>query len=138
MFKGFSKVFMPYKQFWGYMKGADGTPEIVESEAETVRQIYTMFLDGKTYREIAADLTERGILTPGGKLVWSVSTTQSTLSNEKYSGNAILQKGFTVDFLTHNSFVSLNFAWRIVKRLVSLFIVLLTLWCIVLISCTRK
>jgi DNA invertase Pin-like site-specific DNA recombinase len=94
------KVSLPYKRFLGYKKGSDGTPEIVESEAETIRQIYDMFLDGKTYREIAARLTEQGIPTPGKKAVWSVSTVHSILANIIYSGSAILQKTFTVDFLT--------------------------------------
>jgi DNA invertase Pin-like site-specific DNA recombinase len=94
------KVSLPYKQFLGYRKGADGTPEIVESEAKVVREIYGMFLGGKTYREIAAALTGQAIPTPGGRAVWSVSTVQSILSNITYSGNAVLQKTFTKDFLT--------------------------------------
>ncbi|GHU52464.1 hypothetical protein FACS1894132_02160 [Clostridia bacterium] len=94
------KVSMAYKRFLGYCKGEDGTPQIVEAEAEVIRQIYAMFLNGKTYREIASYLTECGISTPGGKPVWSVSTVQSILKNEKYAGNAVLQKKFTVDFLT--------------------------------------
>jgi DNA invertase Pin-like site-specific DNA recombinase len=94
------KVTMPYKRFLGYARGADGTPQIVEDEAKTVRKIYGMFLDGGTYREIAAYLTEQGVPTPGGKQVWRVSTVNSILKNEKYAGNAILQKKFTVDFLT--------------------------------------
>ncbi len=94
------KVSMPYKRFLGYTKGIDGTPAIVEAEAVIIRQIYTMFLDGSTYREIAAHLTAEGVPTPGGKTKWSAFTVQSILKNEKYSGNAILQKKFTVDFLT--------------------------------------
>jgi len=94
------KVSLPYKRFLGYEKGEGGIPQIVESEAEVIRQIYAMFLGGRTYREIAAGLTEQGVLTPGGKEVWSVSTVRSILKNEKYAGNAILQKKFTVDFLT--------------------------------------
>ncbi len=94
------KVSMPYKRFLGYEKGPDGKPQIVEREAKTIRKIYEMFLNGQTYREIAAYLTSQGVPTPAGKAVWSVSTIQSVLKNEKYSGNAILQKRFTVDYLT--------------------------------------
>ena len=94
------KVSLPYKRFLGYEKGADGTPQIVEAEAETIRLIYKLFLDGSSYREIADHLTAQGTLTPGGKETWSMSTVQSILRNEKYAGNAILQKKFTVDFLT--------------------------------------
>ena len=43
---------------------------------------------------------ERGIVTPGGKKKWNESTVLSILTNEKYKGDALLQKTFTVDFLT--------------------------------------
>ena len=95
------KVSMPYKHFLGYQKGENMLPEIVESEAAVVRQIYAMFLQGKTAGAIAAHLTESGIPTPSKQLIpWSASTVMSILRNEKYSGNAILQKKYTVDFLT--------------------------------------
>jgi DNA invertase Pin-like site-specific DNA recombinase len=100
------KVSMPYKRFLGYEKGPDGQPQIVESEAETVRLIYTLFLSGQPYRDIAARLTELSIPTPGGKTVWSTSTVRSILKNEKYAGNAILQKKYTVDFLTKRTKVN--------------------------------
>lgn len=94
------KVTIPYKQFLGYEKGEDDLPKIVESEAKVVRQIYALFLEGKTYRTIAGLLTDQGILTPRGKTKWGVQTVRSILSNEKYKGCALLQKTFTVDFLT--------------------------------------
>lgn len=94
------KVTMPYKQFLGYKKGSDGRPEIVESEAKVVRDIYHQYLNGTTVREIAKTLTAKGILTPGGKEIWSVSTIMSILQNEKYKGEALLQKSFCEDFLT--------------------------------------
>jgi len=94
------KVYLPYKSFLGYKKGEDGLPEIVPEEAEIIRLIYAMFLDGKTPYSIAAELTERGIKTPRGKDVWKASTVESILSNEKYKGSALLQKTYTVDFLT--------------------------------------
>ena len=100
------KVSMAYKHFLGYEKGADGNPTIVEEEAKTVRQIYAMFLEGKTLREICAALTEDGIPTPAGKIQWRTSTVKSILTNEKYTGNAILQKRFTVDFLTKTTKVN--------------------------------
>lgn len=95
------KVSMPYKQFLGYKKDKEtGHPKIVEKEAEVVRLIYKLFLEGKTYCAIARILTENGIPTPSGKKVWQQSTVKSILSNEKYRGDAILQKTFCVDFLT--------------------------------------
>ncbi len=94
------KVSIPYGQFLGYRKGADGLPEIVPEEAEIVRRIYIMFMDGKSTNAIATLLTEEGIPTPGKKTVWQKATVDSILTNEKYKGSALLQKSFTVDFLT--------------------------------------
>jgi DNA invertase Pin-like site-specific DNA recombinase len=94
------KLLMPYKSFLGYEKGEDGTPQIVEEEAAVVRRIYALFLEGKTIRQISKFLMDQGILTPRGKTAWSVTTVQSILQNEKYAGNALLQKKFTTDFLT--------------------------------------
>lgn len=94
------KVSLNYKHFLGYCKGKDGRLEIVEEEAEIVREIYRLFLEGRGFREIARILTERQVPTPGGKAVWSCSTVRSILSNEKYKGDALLQKHYTVDFLS--------------------------------------
>ncbi len=93
-------VYMAYSRFLGYRKGADGRPEIVPDEAKIVRSIYQMFLDGNTIRHIADHLTKQEIPTPSGKSKWSVSTVRSILSNEKYKGDALLQKSYTVDYLT--------------------------------------
>jgi len=93
------KVYLPYKRFLGYRKGADGLPKIVEAEAGIVRKIYALFLEGQTYRNITQVLSEQGIPTPGGKAIWSVSTVMSILRNEKYKGDALLQKSYTADFL---------------------------------------
>lgn len=90
---------MPYKQFLGYRKGPDGKPEIVPEEAEIVRTIYDMFMSGMTPGGIAKELTARSIPTPANKPEWHTSTVLSILKNEKYKGDALLQKHFTVDFL---------------------------------------
>jgi len=94
------KVSLPYKRFLGYKKGPDGFPAIVEEEAEIVRLIYRLFLYGKAPSFIASLLTDEGFPTPGGKAKWRPNLIISILTNEKYKGDAILQKKFTVDFLT--------------------------------------
>lgn len=94
------KISLPYKKFLGYTRGQDGLPQIVEAEADIVRQIYRLYLDGKTIRSIVRYLTDQNILTPGGKKQWSVSTIKSILTNEKYKGDARLQKTYTADFLS--------------------------------------
>jgi len=94
------KVSLPYKHFLGYKKGENGLPEIVEKEAETVRLIYRMFLEGKTAGAIARYLIDMGVPTPTGKQCWNPATIKNILKSEKYMGSAILQKTYTTDFLT--------------------------------------
>lgn len=94
------KVNLPYKNFLGYEKGENDIPRIVEKEAKIVRLIYRLFLEGKTPSGIAKCLTEKKIPTPRGKEKWTTSTIRSILTNEKYKGDALLQKSYTVDFLT--------------------------------------
>ena len=94
------KVRLPYKRFMGYAKGEDGQPVIVEEEAEIIREIYDLFISGKTPKAIAKLFTQRGVPTPGGQTKWYENTIYSILQNEKYKGAALLQKKFTTDFLT--------------------------------------
>lgn len=94
------KVSVPFKHFLGYDRGEDGTLVVNPREAEIVREIYRLFLNGLTPHAIAKMLTERGILTPGEKKKWNPGTVQSILTNEKYKGDALLQKCYTADFLT--------------------------------------
>ena len=94
------KVSMPYKHFLGYEKGPNGTPVINEEQADTVRLIFRLFLEGMTPNGIRKEMEERCIRSPGGSERWTASTIHSILSNEKYKGDALLQKRFTVDFLT--------------------------------------
>lgn len=96
----YGKVNLPYKKFLGYKKGENDLPQIVEKEAKIVRFIYKLFLEGKTTSGIAAHLTKLKIPTPGGKEKWTTSTVKSILTNEKYKGDAPLQKSYTMDFLT--------------------------------------
>lgn len=94
------KVSLPYKKFLGYERGEDGIPQIVEKEAKIVRLIYRLFLEGRTTTGIATHLTRLKVPTPAGKEKWTTSTIKSILTNEKYKGDALLQKSYTVDFLT--------------------------------------
>ena len=91
------EVVFNYAKMVGYKKGADGQPEIIPEEAEIIKDIYTMFLAGMTLREIRDKLHEEGVELRCGKVKWSISTIQNILRNEKYCGDAILQKTITVD-----------------------------------------
>lgn len=106
--KAFSdgKVHLGYKNFLGYEKGPDGKPKIVEAEANIIKLIYKLFLEGDTFQMIAHKLTALEIKSPAGKSKWSPSTIMSILTNEKYKGDALLQKTFTVDFLQHKTKVN--------------------------------
>ena len=95
------KVAFQYKHLLGYKKGDDGKPEIVPDEAETVRMIFKMYLDGYTLLNIAQSLMKQDRLTTLGKNVWTKGEVQRILKNEKYVGDALLQKTFTVDCITH-------------------------------------
>lgn len=96
------KVSFAYKNFLGYKK-VDGKIVIDEAQAETVRLIYMMFLkEGKTSTGIAEFLKSKGIPTPSGKSCnWTKNTVYSILTNEKYKGDALLQKKYTADYLEH-------------------------------------
>lgn len=94
------KFTLCYSRFYGYDKGEDGNLVINEEQAENVRLIYKLFLEGYTTAAIAKELTNRGILTATGKTKWNRGTIQGILRNEKMAGNARLQKTYTSDFLT--------------------------------------
>ena len=94
------KVSFNYKRFLGYRKGEDGNPEIDPEQAAIVRLIYEKFLAGDSYSTIAKYLMENGILTPAGKEKWCETTIRSILSNERYKGDAVINKTFITDCLT--------------------------------------
>ena len=89
-----------YKNFLGYRKGADGKPEIDPDEAEIVRFIYDRFLAGDSLGGIAQKLEDLQIPSPSGKPKWQFSTIQSILTNEKYKGDAIINKTYIKDCIS--------------------------------------
>ncbi len=96
------KVSVAYTRFMGYEKDF----EVNEEQAVIVRLIYKMFLSGYTCKSIARYLSEQGVKTVSGKPTWSADTIISILKNEKYKGDALLQKTFVKDFLTKKSVVN--------------------------------
>lgn len=90
----------PYSSMLGYRKGEDGEPEIVPEEAEHIKMIFNLFLLGRSLRQIKEALERRNVLTPRGNTEWSLSSIEHILRNEKYMGDVLLQKTYTVDFLT--------------------------------------
>lgn len=94
------RVSVPFDHFLGYERGENGELVINEEQAKTVRLIYDLFLQGLTPHTIANRLTAMGILTPRRKAKWNQGTVRSILTNEKYKGDALMQKCYTADFLT--------------------------------------
>ena len=87
-------------RFLGYDKDEEGNLVINPEEAKVVKRIYREFLEGKSYYEIGKGLTADGIKTAAGSDFWLASTLRKILMNEKYIGDAMLQKTITTDFLT--------------------------------------
>ena len=94
------KVPIKYSTLLGYKKGENGLPEIIPDEAEIVKEIYRSYLDGMSLRQIADTLNSRGIKTKHKNTAWTPETVKGILKNEKYSGDAILQKTYVTDCIT--------------------------------------
>jgi DNA invertase Pin-like site-specific DNA recombinase len=94
------KPMLNHIRFLGYTKDDRGELVVVPEEAEIVRLIFELYLQGNGVRKIKRYLEENQIRTVTGKQEWSTSTIDRMLSNEKYVGDALLQKTVTEDFLT--------------------------------------
>ncbi|GGC96320.1 recombinase family protein [Enterococcus wangshanyuanii] len=85
----------------GYTKDDFGKVIIDEEEAEVVRFIYRTFIDGASFSLIARLLTQSKVPTPTGRNIWSPTTVGNILKNEKYCGDVIMQKSYTIDCFSH-------------------------------------
>lgn len=94
------KVTFQYKKMLGYRKGADGQPEIVPEEAEVIKRIYHRYLDGCTLGQIKRELDEDNVPTAQGVEFWSPAIIHNILTNEKYIGDALLQKTYVTDCIS--------------------------------------
>ena len=94
------RVYVPYKHFLGYDKGGKCVMTVNPNEAKVVKYIYRRFLEGESYSGIATELSELKIPTPYGLENWRYKTIKNILTNEKYMGDALLQKTYSDDFLS--------------------------------------
>ena len=94
------KVQINHNRFLGYTKDDNGHLIIDPEQSEIVKRIYREYLEGSSMNKIADGLMADGILTGAGKRKWHTSTINKILRNEKYIGDALLQKTYTTDFLT--------------------------------------
>ncbi len=97
------KVYYHYAGFLGYRQGEDGLPEIDPDEAETVRRIFSRYLLGHSVAKIIADLEADGFKTARGNDKWNDGVIRNMLQNEKYIGDALLQKTYISDLFTRQS-----------------------------------
>jgi Site-specific recombinases, DNA invertase Pin homologs len=93
------QVQVNHNRFLGYTRNQDGELVIVPEEAEIVRLIFRLYLEGQSAGGIKKHLEQEGIKTVTGKDKWYTSTLDKMLSNEKYMGDALLQKTYTTDFI---------------------------------------
>jgi len=100
------EVQVNHNRFLGYTKDENKRLVIVPEEAEVVKRIYREYLDGASLLQIARGLEADGILTAANKRKWRPETLKKILQNEKYIGDALLQKTYTVDFLSKKRVVN--------------------------------
>ena len=91
---------MQYSRLLGYRKGKNDAPEIVPDEAEVVKEIYRCYLDGMSMNLIADRLNGKGLKTKKNNSPYRKAVIQRILTNEKYAGDAILQKTYVTDCIT--------------------------------------
>lgn len=89
-----------HKKFLGYTKDEEGNLAVVPEEAVIVKRIFREYLEGKSIILIAKGLEDDGIKTVTGLDNWHPGTIDKMLSNEKFCGDACMQKTYTIDFLT--------------------------------------
>ena len=94
-------VKLNHSNFLGYTKDENGKLIVVEEEVKIVRLIYDLYLKGYGCRKIKSYLEKNDIKTITGKCIWSTSTIDRILSNEKYIGTVVSQKSFVENCLTH-------------------------------------
>jgi len=95
-----------HNRFMGYTKDENKRLVIVPEQAEIVKRIYREYLEGASLLEIGRGLEADGILTAADKERWRPETIKKILQNEKYIGDALLQKTYTVDFLSKKRVVN--------------------------------
>lgn len=95
-----------HMKFMGYTKDVNGNLIIVPEEAEIVQKIFDLYLQGLGTYRIAKELERQGIRTITGNVKWNSGTINKMLKCEKYIGDAMLHKTYTIDFLSKKRVVN--------------------------------
>jgi site-specific DNA recombinase len=93
-------VIFQYKWLLGYAEGSDGKPMIVPEEAKTIERIFREYLAGRSLKQIQEGLIKDGLPAASGNSDWSRQAIRNILTNEKYCGDALLQKTYRVDCIS--------------------------------------
>ena len=94
------KVSVAYSNFLGFDKGEDGNLVVNREQAKIIKEIFGLFLAGYSFSGIAKEMMRKGYKTGMGNEKWTAGAVRGILTNEKMKGDALLQKGFTTDYLT--------------------------------------
>ena len=101
--KRFSKGIFLTPDLLGYDRDEDGNLIVNADEAETVKVIYSLYLNGWRYREIADLLTQHGRRTKLGNTVWNPGSINGIVRNERNCGDVLARKTYTPSFKDHKS-----------------------------------
>lgn len=93
-------VIFQYSRLYGYEQGEGNKPKVNPEQAVVVKRIFESYLAGSSVRDIKRMLEAEGIPASCGKREWSISVLQYLLRNEKYCGDALLQKTFVENCIT--------------------------------------
>lgn len=99
----FSRGIFLLQELLGFDKDEDGNLVVNEEEAETVKVIYYLYLNGFSLKDIADLLTEYGRKTKKGNVTWSTSSLRHIMQNERQVGDVLARKTWTPDYLDHKS-----------------------------------
>lgn len=97
---------IPTNNLLGYDKNHLGQIVIVAEEAEVIKYIYNSYLADLSTKDIADELTKAQIPTVRGNCIWRSQAVRNILKNEKYCGDVLMQKTFTVDCFSHKKKVN--------------------------------
>ena len=85
---------------YGFAKGENGEYVINEEQAKGVRRIFELYVSGYSLPQITTQLEKENIPAMNGGKWWPKSLS-TVLHNEKYIGDVMMQKCYTVDHLSH-------------------------------------
>lgn len=86
------------RKCYGYINDADGSLEIIESEAENVKKIFDLYLKGYSILKLQKYLFDNHIKSPRGNSKWSKRAIETLLANEKYVGDVKYYKSYLASY----------------------------------------